>query len=98
MKGSPSKDDKRVYVECKCSSTEHVILLRSDHYDDWDSDFYIETQLRKTGPWYRRIIPAFKFLLGIGDGTWADTMVTDDSLDEIEELIRHHKAVVKSKE
>lgn len=98
MKGWPDKKDRRVYVECKCSSTEHVILLRSDHYSDDDSDFFIETQLRKMGPWYRRIVPAFKYLLGIGDGLWADTMVTDESLDEIEELIRHHKAVVKSKE
>lgn len=55
-------DIDREYVECTCSSAEHVIRFT---HDPDDEVIYVETQLNLDQPFHKRLILAAKYLLGI---------------------------------
>lgn len=72
------------YIECRCTSSEHVIRI---HRDD-DNDVYIDTQLNNF-PFWQRLYHGIKYIFGYKCcyGHWEETMLNKEQQEELIEFL-----------
>lgn len=83
------KDFEAKYFDCSCMSPEHTVrfVVMLDNEVPERSDLNLEIQLNHYLPWYRRIVPAIKFLFG-----WRDLQ------NEYDTVVFKREDVVRLKE
>jgi len=71
---------KYYYLECDCSSADHVIRFIKDKEDLW-----MEVQLNQTHGLFKRIKLAFKYIFGYKSmyGNWDCTSLTTFDKDKL---------------
>ena len=64
---------KNYYFKCECGTPDHIFIVSHDMFvwrDDPDTveveeDIYVHTGMNHYLPWYKRLVIAFKYILGI---------------------------------
>lgn len=62
----------REHFDCDCSSPDHQVIFTAWENDDsvWDEEMFVHVSLNESHVWYRRIIPAFRYLIGLPAIRW----------------------------
>jgi len=82
----------KVYIDCACGSTEHVLAFQ---HDEADNDLYIEVHLSPYLSFWKRIILAVKYVFGLKTnyGCFGCWMLKDkQDADKIIEILERYKA------
>lgn len=60
-----STNQRKKWIECTCTSPEHVLLLRffTDEKEKYDHSLYVDVYLQMP-KWYKRIWRAIKYIFG----------------------------------
>lgn len=77
------KEDFR-YLECECSTPEHTVrFLR-------DEDYTYITFFLGTGPWYKRVVTAVKYVFGYKCryGHFDEVILGSDKVRELVEILK----------
>lgn len=79
------------YLECTCSSTEHVIKIVSEVDAEHPklSSITIEVQLSKYAPWHQRVWKAVKYVFGYECkyGHWDVTILNVEEVNKLHMLL-----------
>jgi hypothetical protein len=79
-----------LYLECACSSNEHLVKVTYDVDSGIPSASFvsIEVQLSKQS-WYRRIWPAIKYVFGYESkyGHWDETLLNLQQVGKLHALL-----------
>jgi len=65
------------YLECNCTSCEHILRFgwfKDEKDPEWQY-LYVETQLSPYMGFFRRLWHGIKYILGVGDLSWGETMM-----------------------
>lgn len=88
---------------CSCYSPEHTAIFTVDPGEDpeqlkegdipWPPEMYVDLQLNNYLPWYKRIIPAIRFLFGKTpkDTHWANWTLRNEDVDQLEKVLTEYK-------
>jgi hypothetical protein len=82
------------YLECTCTSTEHLIKITLDKYDEewYDEKYggiYIYVQLSQYRSLFKRILTAIKYVFKINEekyGHWDCTLLDIDSVKNLQKM------------
>lgn len=76
--------DKAEIMVCQCSSTEHQVVY---YHNQGDNEVYMHVHL-SSGPWWRRIWPAVKYLFGHRSryGNWDEFVLGPEHVGQLREL------------
>lgn len=76
---------EKKYIECTCSSTQHVIVF---WYDSSDI-ISLEIQLNPSGGFFTRLIRAIKYLFGFKCkyGHWEEVLIQKKQAQEIIQIL-----------
>jgi hypothetical protein len=63
----------------------HVIIERSNWFDEKKFEYYIYVSMNPHLSWYRRIWPAIKYILGIDKGfiAYGETILTEEDFKSL---------------
>jgi hypothetical protein len=80
------------YVECLCSSCEHVIRFVFDPNEDY-GDIWTEIYLNHYHKWYKRIWIAIKYIFGYQSkfGAFDCTLIKPEHYSKIEDLFKRSR-------
>jgi len=84
--------DKKEYLECSCSSNDHVVCITVFEYPKGEVFLYISTQMAQGLSFLQRLKSCFKYLFGLGNcnyGHWNETMVEKDQAKKLREIINY---------
>ena len=92
-------DREKLYLECDCTSFNHVVLVTYDPDGDFTDteaeqgfgDVYIETQLNTWRPWYSRLWLAIRYVFGFPTspyGHYDETIVTIEDRRKLLALLK----------
>jgi hypothetical protein len=75
------------YIECQCSSLNHVVRLT---LDPQDGELYVEVHLNHCDPWWRRVWNALKYVFGrkVQDGHYDCTILRVEDYDVVRDMLR----------
>lgn len=81
--------DKTVYLQCECSSKDHLVALHLMEWPKGEVSFYLSTQMEEGLSFWQRLKIAFKYLFkrGCNFGHWNETILTKAEARKIKELI-----------
>lgn len=80
-------------VNCECGSADHVMLVAERSFDD--DEVYVCVQMNTYLPWYRRVVQAVRYVLGVGETKyhWAETILGPQERKQLVALLTAHSAV-----
>lgn len=78
--------DSKEYFECSCWSPEHLIMVETNASE---SEVIITTQLSHHLPWYKRIIPAIKYVFGMDYDCagWGETVLNYSQAARLHQML-----------
>ncbi len=89
------QQNKREFFECNCKSAEHTISFLVENYEDTNETFVVlEIQLTQWRAWFKRIIPALKYLFGIKTANshhWDCFILDSADINRLEEMLKYVK-------
>jgi hypothetical protein len=93
--------NKTEYFDCSCHLPEHAVrfMLQPGYLPDekdkfgMTPEFYAEVQLNNFLPWYRRLLPAVKYMFGrqASCGHWDCWLLKPEDTDRLHNLIVEYK-------
>lgn len=74
-----SEPRRSEFFDCGCGTQEHMIRFDMDTWSHDAPELFVSIYLNQYRPWWKRVIPAFKYLLNLkparcGFGHW-DTWI-----------------------
>lgn len=80
------------YIECDCTSAEHVVRIGVANWGDDYPCLVIETQLSHYTKWYERFWLAIKYVFGYKHnyGHWAETQLTGPEVKKLRDVCNEH--------
>jgi len=96
--------DKKIYLECQCNLSCHMVTLELFDWDDGPpqggkpfnrKDVTLNFQLRDMPHWTRRIWPAIKYMFGMAGSAahWDDTLIKPEDYDKIKQMLDEAKVI-----
>jgi len=82
--------NKIEYLECFCSSKDHIVCVHVYEYTKGEVFLYISTQMAQGLSFWQRLKSCFKYLFGLGNcnyGHCTETMVEKDQAKKLKEII-----------
>lgn len=97
-------DEQKLYLECDCSSKDHVVCF---HYVDWnrpdrrqsphDVNLYIDMQMQPQYPFWKRVWTALRYTFKrtpCNFGYWNNTIVNPEQARKMIEITEKYLARV----
>lgn len=83
---------KTEFLDCGCGTQEHLLRFDLDSWGDGPPDFYASIYLNQFRPWWKRIMPAVKYLLNLkpascGFGHWDTWCLQYEDIPRLEALL-----------
>lgn len=78
------------HFACQCQTPEHTIRFE---YDPEDEELYVSVSLICNQTFFRRVIDGVRYIFGYRSryGMFDCTLLCEEDLDRLEDLIRHAK-------
>ena len=86
------KDREEIFT-CDCHSREHMVVAGIHTWNDDDADFYLQVTADLNCPWYRRIVPAVKYLFGLPSLSWHDVLLSPADVYRLSSVIDDYNVV-----
>ena len=79
-------------LDCGCGTQEHMLRFDLDTWSDDPPDLYASIYLNQFRPWWRRIIPAIRYLFNLkparcGYGHWDTWIMQRDDAARLKALL-----------
>ena len=82
-------NDCNIYLECSCSSKDHIICMHLSDYADSkypDVDLYLSMQMSPEGGFFRRLWTAIRYVFlssPCNYGCWNETILSTDDANKV---------------
>ena len=90
--------DLKVFLSCECHCPEHTVIVS---VFDWGNempykpDFIIDIQASNFRPFWKRFIPALKYIFG-AELTWNDVIIQKEDIPKLQAAINHYNKLLKN--
>jgi len=90
-------DSEKLYVECDCSSADHVIRFMYDHADEklnFSPQVYMEVQMVQPNNIFKRIVKALEYIFNRESeyGHWDCTLINTKEATKLRDLLTYYIA------
>lgn len=92
--------NNKVYLECSCSSKDHVVCLTTVSWEDEDPPtLYLNMQMRPEYGFFRRVWTAIRYILKSTPceyGCWNETIISPEEAQKLIEVSTNYLSLVKN--
>lgn len=82
----------KLYLECRCSSQEHVVRFSLEEWHNNQPELYATIHLSDQQPFWKRLISGLKYICGhrCRYGNWDEIILDPHQIPELQNLLQEY--------